>query len=67
MSSAEAVGFVLNSVQKPEQAASLLVEEARNRWDWVNRQHPDGLNEHDKALYGGCDDITALVCFLNET
>jgi len=71
MTSAEVVGFVNQHVSSGEAAretaADELVKEARSRWEEMNKSKKKnaGIGIGDLPyLKFGCDDITAVICFL---
>jgi serine/threonine protein phosphatase PrpC len=80
MSSAEVVGFVNQYINREvtpgemprdkdirESAAEELVKEARSRWEDMNKSKKKnaGIGIGDLPyLKFGCDDITAVICFL---
>jgi len=72
MTSAEVVGFVNNLINineaARETAADQLVAEARSRWEEMNKNKKknSGIGIGDLPyLKFGCDDITAVICFLH--
>jgi len=67
MNSAEVVGFILQHEQR-ESIAEAIVAEARSRWEEMNRSKKKnaGIGIGDVPyLKFGCDDITAVVAYLN--
>jgi serine/threonine protein phosphatase PrpC len=66
MESNEVVGFVLQHEQR-ETVAEALVQEARSRWEELNRNKKKnaGIGIGDVPyLKFGCDDITAVVAYM---
>lgn len=66
MSSAEVVGFIAQHEPRAT-VAEALVQEARNRWDDLNKNKKKNMIAIGDVPYWkfGCDDITAVVAYLN--
>ena len=65
MTSAEVCGFI-DQYEPKEKAAEGLVAECRSRWDEMNKNKKNNSKIGDLPYTKfGCDDITAVVCFLH--
>ena len=64
MRSAEVIGFIMR-VENKDQAAELLVKEARNRWVNINKEKKinNRIGDYPTARRG-IDDITVVIGFI---